>query len=58
MDGLTDAERGRERRGLRTKEILISLRQHLKIEKDKEPVMTTPYQHGKDAGKVCMGISR
>ena len=43
MDGLTDAERGRERRGLRTKEILISLRQHLNIEKDKAPAMTTPY---------------
>lgn len=43
MAGLTDAERGRERRGLRTKEILISLRQHLKMEKDKDPAMTTPY---------------
>ena len=43
MAGLTDAERGRKRRGLRTKEILISLRQHLNIEKDKDPAMTTPY---------------
>ena len=43
MAGLTDAERGRERRGLRTKEILISLRQHLKMEKDKDPATTTPY---------------
>lgn len=43
MAGLTDAERGRERRGLRTKEILISLRQHLNIEKDKDSAMKTPY---------------
>ena len=43
MAGLTDAERGRERRGLRTKEILISLRQHLKMEKDKDPATTPPY---------------
>lgn len=41
--GLTSAERGRERQGLRTKEILISLRQHLKMEKDKDPAETTPY---------------
>lgn len=42
-NGLTDAERGNERQGLKTKEILISLRQHLKIEKDKNSAMTTPY---------------
>ena len=42
-EGLTDAERGRERQGLRTKEILISLRQHLNIAKAKDPATTTPY---------------
>ena len=42
-EGLTDAERGAERQGLKTKEILISLRQHLNIEKGKDPAKTTPY---------------
>ena len=42
-NGLTDAERGNERQGLKTKEILISLRQHLDIEKDKDSAITTPY---------------
>ena len=42
-DGLTDAERGGERQNLRTKEILISLRQHLNIAKAKDPAKTTPY---------------
>ena len=42
-DGLTDAERGKERQGLKTKEILISLRQHLNIAKAKDPATTTPY---------------
>ena len=42
-DGLTDAERGKERQGLKTKEILISLRQQLNIAKSKDPATTTPY---------------
>lgn len=42
-EGLTPEERGNRRRDLETKEVLISLRQYLKIEKDKDPSETTPY---------------
>ena len=41
--GLTDAERGSGRQDLRTKEILISLRQHLNIAKAKDSATITPY---------------
>lgn len=42
-EGLTPEERGDRRMDLETKEVLISLRQYLKIEKDKDPSETTPY---------------
>lgn len=42
-EGLTPEERGNRRRDLETKEVLISLRQYLEIEKDKYPSETTPY---------------
>lgn len=42
-EGLTSEERGNRRRDLETKEVPISLRQYLKIEKDKDPSETTPY---------------
>lgn len=42
-DGLTDEERGWRRQSLETKSVLIRLRQHLMIEKDKAPSETTPY---------------
>jgi len=42
-EGLTPEERGRRRQDLESKEMLITLRQHLKIELDKDPSETTPY---------------
>ena len=36
-DGLTPEERGRRRQDLESKEMLITLRQHLKIELDNDP---------------------
>jgi len=42
-EGLTPEERGRRRQNLESKEMLITLRQHLKIELDKDPSETTPY---------------
>lgn len=36
-------ERGKQRQGLETKDILINLRTHLGIEKAKDPVTVTPY---------------
>lgn len=43
LDGITPERRGELRQGLVTKEILISLRQHLGIEKDKDSLSKTPY---------------
>lgn len=43
LDGITQERRGELRQGLVTKEILISLRQHLGIEKDKGSSSKTPY---------------
>ena len=43
IDGITPERRGELRQGLVTKEILISLRQHLGIEKDKDSLSKTPY---------------
>lgn len=42
-EGLTSEERGKRRQDLESKEMLITLRQYLKIELDKEPSETTPY---------------
>ena len=42
-EGLTPEERGKRRQDLESKEMLITLRQHLKIELDKDPSDTTPY---------------
>lgn len=43
-DGLSPDERGKRRQDLEeSKEMLITLRQHLKIELDKDPSETTPY---------------
>ena len=42
-EGLTPEERGKRRQDLESKEMLITLRQHLKIELDKDPSETTPY---------------
>ena len=42
-EGLTPEERGKRRQDLESKEMLITLRQHLKIELDKDPSATTPY---------------
>ena len=42
-EGLTPEERGRRRQDLESKEMLITLRQYLKIELDKDPSETTPY---------------
>ena len=42
-EGLTPEERGRRRQDLESKEMLITLSQHLKIELDKDPSETTPY---------------
>ena len=42
-EGLTPEERGRRRQDLESKEMQITLRQHLKIELDKDPSETTPY---------------
>ena len=42
-EGLTPEERGKRRQDLDSKEMLITLRQYLKIELDKEPSETTPY---------------
>ena len=42
-EGLTPEERGKRRQDLDSKEMLITLRQHLKIELDKDPSETTPY---------------
>ena len=42
-EGLAPQERGQRRQDLETKSVLISLRQYLKIEKDKDPSQTTPY---------------
>lgn len=36
-------ERGKRHRDLETKDVLISFRQYLKIEKDKDLPETTPY---------------
>ena len=42
-EGLTPEERGKRRQDLESKETLITLRQYLKIEQDKDPSETTPY---------------
>ena len=42
-DGLSPEERGKRRQDLESKEMLVTLRQHLKIELDKDPSETTPY---------------
>lgn len=42
-EGLTPEERGKRRQDLDSKEMLITLRQYLKIELDKDPSKTTPY---------------
>ena len=42
-EGLTPEERGKRRQDLESKEMLITLRQYLKIELDKDPSKTTPY---------------
>ena len=42
-EGLTPEERGKRRQDLESKAMLITLRQHLKIELDKDPSETTPY---------------
>ena len=42
-EGLTPEERGERRQDLESKEMLITLRQYLKIELDKDPSKTTPY---------------
>lgn len=42
-EGLSPEERGKRRQDLESKEMLITLRQHLKIELDKDPSETTPY---------------
>lgn len=42
-EGLTPEERGKRRQDLESKEMLKTLRQHLKIELDKDPSETTPY---------------
>lgn len=42
-EGLSPEERGKRRQDLKSKEMLITLRQHLKIELDKDPSETTPY---------------
>ena len=42
-EGLTPEERGERRQDLESKEMLITLRQYLKIELDKDPSETTPY---------------
>lgn len=42
-EGLTPEERGKRRQDLESKEMLITLRQHLKIELDKDSSETTPY---------------
>lgn len=42
-EGLTPEERGKRRQCLESKEMLITLRQYLKIELDKDPSETTPY---------------
>ena len=42
-EGLTPEERGKRRQDLDSKEMLITLRQYLKIELDKDPSETTPY---------------
>ena len=42
-EGLTSEERGKRRQDLDSKEMLITLRQYLKIELDKDPSETTPY---------------
>lgn len=42
-EGLTTEERGKRRQDLETKEKLITLRQHMRIELDKDLSQTTPY---------------
>ena len=42
-EGLTPEERGKRRQDLDSKEMLITLRQYLKIELDKDPSEATPY---------------
>lgn len=42
-EGLTPEERGRRSQDFESKEMQITLRQHLKIELDKDPSETTPY---------------
>lgn len=42
-EGLSPEERGKRRQDLESKEMLVTLRQHLKIELDKDPSETTPY---------------
>lgn len=42
-EGLGPEERGKRRQDLKSKEMLITLRQHLKMELDKDPSETTPY---------------
>ena len=42
-EGLTPEERGKRRQDLESKEMLITLRQYLKIELDKDPSEITPY---------------
>lgn len=42
-EGLGPEERGKRRQDLKSKEMLITLRQHLKMELDKAPSETTPY---------------
>lgn len=42
-EGLTPEERGKRRQDLESKGMLITLRQHLKIELGKDPSETTPY---------------
>lgn len=42
-EGLTPEERGKRRQDLESKSMLITLRQHLKIELDKDPSQTTSY---------------
>ena len=42
-EGLTLEERGKRRQDIESKEMLITLRQYLKIKLDKDPSETTPY---------------
>lgn len=42
-EGLSPEEKGKRRQDLESKEMLTTLRQHLKIELDKDPSETTPY---------------